>query len=185
MNSTLVVFISIEDRAAVVSLLANPMTVAYTKTTKTGIESKFFDIIAKESVLLILSHYDFDFERAFYRQLNGDKTERKKRVLNDCVRFYVLNVLHRQDGELRQPNSVMTELKMLFARFKEHGIMFSLSTEFRFKGSFSSYLQLVWHKEHEKDTTFGNGPTRQNAMPEDYDQSVCGCVFEFYWVVRP
>jgi hypothetical protein len=96
-----------------VSSLANPTTVAYTNT-KTGIERKFFHIIAKESVLSIFLHYDFDFERVFYRQLNGDKTERKKRVLNNCVRFYVLNVLHRQDGKLRQPNLVTTELKMLF-----------------------------------------------------------------------
>jgi hypothetical protein len=92
---------------------ASPTTIGYAKT-KAGVERKFFDIIAKESVLLILSHYDFDFGRVFYRQLNGDKTERKKLALNNCIRFYVLNVLHRKDGKLRQPNSFTVELKMLF-----------------------------------------------------------------------
>jgi hypothetical protein len=161
LNLTHVKFTMIANTDAVIaSASANPMTVGYAKT-KAVVERKFFDIIAKESVLSILSHYDFDFERVFYRQLNGDKTERKKLTLNNCI-------LHRKDRKFRQPNSVTVELKMLFARFKEHVIMLLLSTDFWFKGSFSSYLQLVWNEKNEQDAMFGNWPTRQNVMPEDY-----------------
>jgi hypothetical protein len=154
---------------------------AYTKT-KSRVERKFFDIIAKEGVLSILSHYDFDFtlNECFIVNLTGDKTEQKKLALNNCVRFYLLNVLRHKDGRLRQPNSVIVELKILIARFKEHGIMFSLATDFWFKGSFSSYLRLVWNQEHhELDATFGNRPTPQHAMSEGYGQTVYAAVSSY------
>ena len=56
--------------------------------------------------------------RRFYLEIKGMKTDTKKRVLNRCLVTYALLGLVRNDGNVMEPNTCQTSLKMLFSVFR-------------------------------------------------------------------
>jgi hypothetical protein len=87
-------------------------------------ETRFFQILGGDPHLCRLSEFvpnpEFSGEqiRRFYLEIKGMKTDTKKRVLNRCLVTYALLGLVRNDGNVMEPNTCQTSLKMLFSVFR-------------------------------------------------------------------
>jgi len=99
-------------------------------------------------------------------------------VLNNCMRFYTMRTLHRQDGKPYQPNGVVFRLKTLFGDFARRGITIKLSNDFKMvRNSFTKSLSTIWDMVQQEDATFGCRPTK-GTLPDNYDELIHKAVVE-------
>ena len=140
--------------------------------TKDGTEHHFFSVIGEEPLLAPLRNYDDEYHRYFYRYIGGKRHPDKLKALDRALTYYTYKTCRRQDGNLKQPNTFMTSMRALFARFKERGIEYSASVDFKGKGTWASWLNTMWNDQHSTDPTFGDRPTKVGKFPADYVQIV-------------
>jgi hypothetical protein len=149
---------------------SNGMTLAYT-SRRDVTEKNFFTTLRLEPSLSVLAGLDPSTgERLFYTQTKGDKSENKTQILNNCLKYFALTHLRKKDGNPYQPNSCNTTFKVLFAVFHSHGIIYSRTTDFNFKGGWCSFLAGYWAQQHSKDVTFGDRPTRPPVSDDLLEQ---------------
>jgi hypothetical protein len=136
--------------------------------TRASVEDEFFRVISQQPSLAFLAERDdFGSERFFYAHVIGTKSERKKLILNKCLMFYVYCKFTKKDGTPYQPNSTNTRMKTLFAVFASHGMVFSRTRDFNYKGGWASFLKDRWNLRVAEDPTFGARPNKA-VVPENH-----------------
>ena len=89
---------------------------------------------------LVASAGNPDTKRPLLFELcSGFLNKQKINVLNSVLVDHVLTI-KKKDGKEYQANTLVTHLKMLFARFQKEGIMMKLSRDFNnFNGCLSAF----------------------------------------------
>jgi len=122
--------ISEEELKLIMSSSVN--TKVYEKS-RTGVESRFFDTIAKyggETLKPLVMFADDGFmkERVFYIKLRGDRSEVKRFILNKCLVKIALKWRNNNKrssgnyGKHLQPSTWNKLLKILFSNFHKKNI---------------------------------------------------------------
>jgi hypothetical protein len=147
--------------------------------TRTSIEDEFFRVISQQPSLGFLAQRDdFGGERFFYAHVIGTKSERKKIIVNKSLMYYVYYKFIKADGSPYQPNSTNTRMKTLFAVFASHGMTYSRTKDFNYKGGWASFLKDRWNLHVAKDPTFGTRPNK-TVVPENHVEMVREAILRY------
>ena len=135
------------------------------------VESAFFEILETDELTSPFAVPNAEHGRKFYKFVAGPKTIFKERAMNNCLNLFVNKTYYKKDGRPYQPNTLTHRLKVLFAVFRQHGIIYSRSKDFQYEGGFARNLSVRWGAENASDATFGARPTK-NQLPDDYDRFI-------------
>jgi hypothetical protein len=136
-------------------------------TRRKNNENDFFKQLCQEPALRVLASLDVESgERLFYARTKGQKTNEKLQTMNNCLKYYALCHLKKNDGSPYQPNTINTWFKVMFGVFHTKGIQYSRTTDFNFEGGWCSFLAACWNKQHALDVTFGDRPNRPNVSDD-------------------
>ena len=135
------------------------------------VETAFFDVLETNPLTAPFSMPDDVYGRKFYKFVHGPKIPSKCKTINNCVCLFVRKTFYMKNGKAYQPNTMVHWLKVLFACFARHGVLYSRSKDFNYEGGFAKKLSEDWAAENHVDSTFGARPTK-NQLPDDYDMFI-------------
>jgi hypothetical protein len=181
---------SVEETKHAETLTSNT---AKHEAAKVSAETRFFEVISRVALLKPLTLMVKDtvrmkeakkrtpiYERQLYINLRGDTTLEKKRILNKCLlitaRFMVLRKYVGQDHAkasveerakmMYQPSTLKTYYKLLFATFKDHGLYWSFSKDFKGKGELCGYYKYLFVETQAVRSDYGL-KVKQGQFDED------------------
>jgi hypothetical protein len=108
----------------------------------------------------VFAMYDATYDFQFYQIFQGQKTTAKKNALNNMSTPWFKLVYHRLDRKPYQPAAFMVALHSLFGKLSQHGVSYSLSKDFNYRGGFMRDLEQHAHKHKLVDNTFAARPTK-------------------------
>lgn len=152
--------------------------------SKTKVEERFFGILNTNDDFAKMSEFVLDEQgintRRLYVIVCGPKSQSKYIVLNNCMVFFVKHLKYIKYKDLPadatdlqkamleyQPNSLLANVKRLFAILSRHGIVYRFDKDFNGMGGFAAWLIQHWKAIQKIRPDFG---TRPNKSYFDWDE---------------
>jgi hypothetical protein len=99
------------------------------------------------------------FDRLFYLLLSGEKTERKRVIVDRCMVLIAQKWRKlsppKEAGDPYQPSAWNKMMQQLFLVFRQKGMKFDFKKDFNGKGEFHGQMKTKWAKIRLTDPTFG------------------------------
>jgi hypothetical protein len=136
---------------------------------------QFTQMLGAHKATEALAMYDATYDFQFYRLFQGDRTNAKRKAMNNIFALWTELFYHCLDGKPYQPSVFMLTLHSRFGGLARRGVKFSLAKDFNYRGGFIRNLEGRWNSHKLQDDIFAGHPTKLK-MPEDYAKAIRAAV---------